>query len=425
MLLLLPLGTAAAAQDAPPYRGALPPGDPPPDPRVHDPQVAAALDVLYQRPSPDGPPPVPATPRAVYAVGRGPVIQALPGPMPFAEHLPAIARTAMPAQGPYSNTVRRLSGGDIRFAGFDLTRNDTQLSRDSFAVHAEFTDAQGAHWRVEGTRVAPLSMDPAGDPWYGGVVVDTTLHGQTGRNTPAEPAVTCAMCAWAWADVYKNGRRVQSSALLHVMLTSDVRDDANGFRYACYDCTDRPVREIHLILPPSNYLPAPGGFLHVMWENAEIVRGSPGEVAARAPRLQEPAQDLVINAVEYLDWDRTEVRLRAGQTYRLILNNRDASAHHAFHLHSGGHGHGEESRGGHGHGGGHGDVGDVPQGPIPLPQASQWVTMIRFDRPGEYEFMCPVNNHHRRGMKGRFIVEAAGPPDRGGASHAHRPGRNR
>ncbi len=423
-----PASSAESMTRAVPYEGALPPGDAPMAPvgaaqRPVSPPVQAALDVLWQRPSPDGPPPVPvADPKAIYVVGGGPVIQALPGPSPFPDRIPAYLRSVLPEEVPYSNHVERLSGGTIRLAAFDRTANDTKLSADSMAVEVTFTDAEGAEWRIEQAALAPLSSNPVAEPWFGGVVIDTVYHGDTGNGTPAEPKVTCAMCSWGWADVYKDDQRVASSALLHVMVTSATRGD--DFAYACYDCTDRPVRQVHVVVPPRAYLPSPGGFLHVMWEDAEITRGTPAEVAAVAPDLGEDVPTIELSAVPYLRWDREEIRVEAGRKYRLLVHNDDPSSLHQFRVHphpeSGGEGddlrHNEGGfAGGFGplwtpedeHGGGHHEEGPPP-GPanvfFPIPQGSTWATFVAFDEPGAYPFMCPVGNHKMRGMRGRFVV---------------------
>ncbi|MDQ6925788.1 MAG: multicopper oxidase domain-containing protein, partial [Candidatus Eremiobacteraeota bacterium] len=230
---------------------------------------------------------------------------------------------------------------------------------------------------------------------------------------------------------------VAASALVHVMVTTDTRDAAHGYAYACYDCTARPMRQVHLILGPQNFLPTPGGFLHVMWQDAEIRRGTPEQVAATAPALGLGLPDVVIDAVPYLRWSKDTVRVRTGQRYRVILNNTDPVSWHAWHFHgkvaAGGHGEGDEgggdeggSKGGHAHGGhahgsqegdaamdGEARVGSTvipqahgqPQLLIPMPEASQWVTTIEFDEPGTYEYGCPVMNHEKRGMKGVFVVD--------------------
>ena len=417
-----------------PYEGSFGPTAPPmPASAMQkplEPWVKAALDVWYQRPSPKGPPPIAlASPKAIYVVGRNPVIQVLPGAPAFPDKIPSRLQTVMPEKVPYSNNVKRLRRGTIRLVALDRTLNDTKTSSDSMAIEASFTDAEGAEWRIEQVMLAPISPNPVAEPWFGGLAIDTLYHGETGNGTPAEPLVNCAMCSWGWADIYKNGKRVASSALLHIMVTSDTR--GRNFAYQCYDCTKNPVREVHLIVPPMFHLPSPGGFLHVMWENAEVRRGTPERIQAIAPRLGEDIPTIELAAAPYLTWDRKEIRVKAGQKYRLVVHNQDPSSFHQFHLHSepSGAGHHEQPGGvRHEEGAAAGGIGplwkpgepggadekmtDDPPGPrhvfLALPQGATWATMVMFEKPGEYEFMCPVANHYRRGMHGKFIVTASG-----------------
>jgi uncharacterized cupredoxin-like copper-binding protein len=236
-------------------------------------------------------------------------------------------------------------------------------------------------------------------------------------------------CSWGWADVYKNGKRVASSANLHIMLTSDTRDNSKNFAYARYECANNPVRAVHVIVHPSAYLPTPGGFLHVMWENAEWTRGSPEEIMAKAPKMAKDIPTIELAAAPYLTWDKKEIHVKAGQKYRLVVHNQDPSSFHQFHLHSkpagAGHHAGQQDArheegmasgrigglwkpGDEGHGGPQGDPPAPRNVFFPLPQGSTWATMVMFEKPGEYEFMCPVSNHYRRGMEGKFIVSANG-----------------
>lgn len=423
---------AEPVRRAVPYQGAFGPADPPKPPlppmqKPLDPWVMSALDVWWERPSPKGPEPIAvAQPKAVYAVGGSPIDQALPGPTVFAEHVPQRLETVMPPKTPFSNNVALLPRGEFRMIAFDRTMNDTKLSRDSLVVEASFVDTAGNEWRVTSVAPAKMSPNPVADPWAGGVVIDSTWHGETGRGTPAFPLILHKVGLWAWADIYKNDKRVASSALIHVMLTNNTRDSTQ-WHYKCYRCLDNPIQQIHLMVPPSAYLPSPGGYLHVMWENSEWFEGTPDEVIARAPKLGEDVPTIELSAAPYLTWDKKEIRVRAGQTYRLVVHNNDPSSFHQFHLHphpSGeGHAHGQDPR--HEEGAAAGGIGPLwkpgdehahaegdPPGPrnvfFPLPQGSTWATFVRFDKPGEYEFMCPVSNHYRRGMEGKFIVTASG-----------------
>lgn len=369
-----------------PFKEALKPDDPPkspvPPPRPLSPPVMQALDVLYDRPSPMGPRPVARKPAAgIYVIGRGPIVAARPGPTVFANKVPRELAVAGGPESMFSNNMVVFPRGDVRFVSFDRTVNDTKMSQDSMEFAASFTDEEGNDWRIVQFRLATLSPDPVMDPWYGGVAIDTTEHGQTMRGHPAQPEALCAMCSWGWADVWKNGAKVASSALLHVMVTNDVRDDANGFRYACYDCKKQPMREIHVVIMPEANLPTPGGFLHVMWENSEITRGSPDEIGKKAAGQFTTFPTVQLDAMLGLRWSRTELEVPPGQRVRLVLNNMDPASFHAFKIHS--------------------PEGDVL---IPLPQGSQWVTTLAFDQPGEYEFWCPVSEHREKGMYGRVVV---------------------
>ncbi|HEV2146501.1 MAG TPA: multicopper oxidase domain-containing protein [Longimicrobiaceae bacterium] len=419
-----------------PYEGAIGPNDPPGAPmspmqKPLEPWVKAALDVWYERPSPKGPEPIPlAQPKAIYFEGKNPVIQILPGPPAFPEKIPERLKTVFPEKVPYSNNVKRLPRGKIRVAAFDHTHNDTKLSKDSMEVEISFVDAEGAEWRIEQVMLAPFSPNPVAEPWFGGLVIDTLYHGHTGNGTPAEPLVNCALCSWGWADIYKDGKRVASSALLHIMLTSRVRaGPEKNFAYQCYDCADKPVREVHVIVPPMFYLPAPGGFLHIMWEDAEVRRGPPQQIARAAPKLGKKVPTIHLRAAPYLTWDQKEIHVKAGQEYRFVVTNDDPSSFHQLHLHShpeggGGHHGGGSQDARHEHAGTAGRTGSLwkpgddghghgdPPAPrnvfLTLPQGATWATMVKFEKPGEYEYMCPVSNHYRRGMHGKFIVTADG-----------------
>jgi uncharacterized cupredoxin-like copper-binding protein len=417
-----------------PYEGALPPGDPPKPPlppvqKPLSPAVQAALDVWWERPSPKGPDPIPVNPaRAIYIVGGKPIDRALPGPWVFGEHAPPALQVARPKNGPISNNMVVLSQGEFRMVAFDRTVNDTKLSRDSLEFEAQFVDEEGNDWRVIAVAPAKISPNPVADPWVGGVVIDSLWHGETGRSMQVFPLVVHKLGSWAWADVWKNEKRVASSALTHIMLTNNTRNLQN-FHYKCYDCLENPIQQVHLIVFPSAYLPAPGGFLHVMWENSEWVEGSPEEIMAKAPKLGKDVPTIELAAAPYLRWNKEEIRVKAGQEYRLIVHNQDPSSFHQFYLHSmpedAGHHQGQAAKDPrHEHtatagrigplwkpDGSHEQHGDPPAPRnvfFPLPQGSTWATFVKFEKPGEYEFMCPVSNHYRRGMHGKFIVTASG-----------------
>lgn len=409
-----PLAAPAAPSAARPIPvvGPLPPGSPPPSlappPRPLPPTDMQSLAVLYSRPSPMGPPPVAVAPaRAIYVVGKAPLFRQKVGPIVYADHVPPPLRTAMNGMDMFSDDNVVLPRGEVRFVAVDRTVNDSKLSRDSMALEATLVDERGDEWRIVQTRIAPVSPDPVNDPWYGGVVIDTLEHGTEGRGTPEEPKVHCVMCSWAWADVWKNGKKVASSVVLHVMLSSQTHDPANGWKYKKYDAADQPRTEVHVVIGPEANLPSADGSLHVMFEGQpEVVRGTPEQVTARAPKLQPDARTVTLNAVPTLQWSNTAIPVEVGETIRLVVNNMDPSSFHGLHIRT-------------------------PDGLVmfPLPQGDQWVTTLSFDQPGEYYFYCPVSNHQNRGMYGRFVVSGGvpggthGPPGKGagnGSAHAAR-----
>jgi hypothetical protein len=432
-----------------PYSGAFGPSDPP-IPPVHRIQLPEALssaergtlDVWYERPSPTGPAPIPVDPpKAVYAVGKGPVVQILPGPAVFPDKIPKQFKIAYPKDIPYSNNTRVLPRGEIRFMAVDRTANDTKLSLDTMQVEISLTDHEGNDWRIEQVALAPISSKVVPEPWYGGVAIDVPFHGHSGVASPALPLIRCMMCSYGWADVYKNGERVASSAVLHIMLSTDTRDDDNNFAYSSYDSTANPIRQIHVDLHPLNHLPSPGGFLHVTWENAEWQVGTPEEIAAIAPKIGEGPEipTITLAAVPHLKWDQQEIHLKAGQKYRLLVQNNDPVSFHQFHFHGepmspeqhaqgtgmrhtetmtagrigklwkpGDKDDSEDQKAGNTKGEKHGEPYAPHKYFFPIPEGSTWATFVQFDKPGEYEFMCPVMNHARRGMRGKFVVTAEG-----------------
>ncbi len=388
---VLPPGPGSAQAQPVPYQGPLPPGDPaqaPPPSRPLTPELTRELAALYERPAPLGPPLIARTPAAaVYAVGGGDIVRARSGVPPYGDSLPRERRIAEGGHDHYSNNVAILPRGQVRFAAFDRTRNDTRLSLDSMAFEASFTDEEGNDWYVLQTRIAPFSPTPVKEPWFGGVVIDTAYHGMTHLSVEAEPTVLCKMCSWGWADVWKNGKKVKTSALLHVMLTTDVRDKSVGYKYACYDCRDRPIRQIHLDIYPQSNLPSEDGGLHVMWQNSTYKQGTPEEIARTTPPIAGPgAATVLLNAVPTIRWSNTEIHVPTGKPIRLVMTNLDPASYHAFMM-----------------------IGPGGRVFVPLPQGEQWTTLLSFDQPGEYEFWCPVMNHRGRGMYGRIVVDGGQP----------------
>lgn len=237
--------------------------------------VSAALLVLAAQ-TLHAPPP-----KVVKVKGGGPVIQVLPGPFRFADSAaPLIAKmpeekqkviNMMAKQGPFSDKVAQISGS------FSGTFIDAGSTGDSVAARASFTSQDGARWDVKLNRVARKDLGPM-EPTFGGVATEIAYHGATGIHTPLVPTVRSVVSFWGSAEVSRNGKLVTDQAPAHVMFTSDARGD--DFAYQCWNCTNQPVRQLHLMLPPADGKPyqVPGGVLHIMWEDSdyEISSGNAG-----------------------------------------------------------------------------------------------------------------------------------------------------
>jgi hypothetical protein len=117
-------------------------------------------------------------------------------------------------------------------------------------------------------RVAPEDEGPM-EPHFGGVATELAYHGATGIHTPLVPTVRSAVSFWGMSEVTRNGKLVTDQGPTHVMFTSDTRGD--DFAYQCWNCTDQPLRQLHLMLMPPEGKPydVPGGILHIMWEDSK------------------------------------------------------------------------------------------------------------------------------------------------------------
>jgi plastocyanin len=211
-------------------------------------------------------------PHALRITGGGAVVQVLPGPFPFADSAARLIRTrpadqqadlaAKAASGPYSNAVARVSG-TVR-----LLAVDRGAMGDSVGGVADVVARDGARWRIVMDRVQ--TRDIPFNPRFGGVITGLYYHGASNVHTPLVPTIHSAVALWAYAHVYRNGRRVDDDALVHVMLLSRTRRPGD-FHLACWDCSRNPVEELQLQVttaPGKPKLDAPGGFLFVNWERS-------------------------------------------------------------------------------------------------------------------------------------------------------------
>lgn len=211
-------------------------------------------------------------PHSFTISANNPTLQVLPGPAVFADRALAMAADAPPEKrrhlrriaenGPFSNNVREITG---EFQGVLVDRG---ARGDEAQATAQFW-IDGADWRVVIKDVEPRGTPPL-EPHWGGVAAFRPLHGTSGNHNPFVPLVN-AVAMWGTADVYLGAGLVRADAPVHVMFTSDTRGE--DFRYQCYDCRDHPMQELHMILlpgPETEPYPLPGGFIHIVWEDARM-----------------------------------------------------------------------------------------------------------------------------------------------------------
>lgn len=208
------------------------------------------------------------------------VFQALPAPAVFRSQVPQAMQAKLPPDPtPFGNQMQSIKGS-IVIEAWDRTetsRPEPPYTDDAAKVTAKFSTADGARWKVVQTAIAGRQSDGSAF-LFGGLGTDVVVHGDTGKESPLLPKMRAALTMWGPAKVFKNGKLVKSDALLHIMITSRAHTEPD-FHYTDYDATAGPVDEIHLLVDPQNQLPAPGGYLHIMWERAEVTAETiePGE----------------------------------------------------------------------------------------------------------------------------------------------------
>jgi len=109
---------------------------------------------------------------------------------------------------------------------------------DTATFEAEFTDPAGNDYRLVLDHVVKPPFP--GYETEGGVMIDSTHHGDTGTGTPLMPEVETLAAFWGVGELFVNGELVQPAQVFHVMTTEVVRN------------TDYElVHEEDLPLPPS------------------------------------------------------------------------------------------------------------------------------------------------------------------------------
>ncbi|GAB4320820.1 MAG: hypothetical protein Kow0010_00860 [Dehalococcoidia bacterium] len=115
----------------------------------------------------------------------------------------------------------------------------------------------------------------------------------------------------------------------------------------------------------------------------------------------EPDVEIVVHAQDVLRFDPAEIRVRAGQRVRLVLDNAESSALHDFTIeeiaaedvHAAGATHAHQDEGAH--------------YAIHVAAEPGETATVEFTptKPGTYEFLCTVPGHAAAGMVGTLIVE--------------------
>jgi len=172
---------------------------------------------------------------------------------PFNVELLPLAMRAVSADGSAYTTIKKpllfsnkikMTTGSFKISVEDNTALDGMGSKDKAKMEATFTGPKGREFRVVMTKVLPMGPD---HPFFGGVGLDVLMHGGTGIGTPLVAQVFSYITVWGLADVYIDGKKVDSKRILHVMVTERTRDENYkiGFGVAQPD-----KLEIHLVLPP-------------------------------------------------------------------------------------------------------------------------------------------------------------------------------
>lgn len=93
---------------------------------------------------------------------------------------------------------------------------------DSAAMTARFTDPAGNRYRVVLDHVVKPPFP--GYETEGGVMINSTHHGDTGTGSPLMPEVETHAAFWGVGDVYINGELKEPHRVMHLMTTEVVRN---------------------------------------------------------------------------------------------------------------------------------------------------------------------------------------------------------
>ncbi len=189
---------------------------------------------------------------------------------------------------PFSNKTMPITGS-VSINVTDKTKFDSPSSMDMGSVSANFTDPTGrTDYYVVMESLIPVGPD---HPFFGGVGLNTYMHGATEIGTPLMPGGISYVTLWGFGDLYINGTLTDSKRVIHVMVSERMRtpDFKLGF-----SVQDPEGLEIHFIMPNTKVGPSgpfdddvptkftlPNGmdqpFFHINFYNMNITRTSPTE----------------------------------------------------------------------------------------------------------------------------------------------------
>ena len=187
---------------------------------------------------------------------------------------------------PFSNAFASIDGG-FQARMSDRTATDRPDSQDQAGFQALFTSPDGLHhYQLVLTRILPVGH---AHPFFGGVLINGTLHGRTGFGTALQPTAHTYAAFWGIANLFVDDRLVADNRMVHLMTTRRVRSpDFEGYRLAWEADAGRGEGiHTHVLVPnmivtnqgilrqpvPTGFRMANGmeqSFIHLMFENTEI-----------------------------------------------------------------------------------------------------------------------------------------------------------
>lgn len=187
---------------------------------------------------------------------------------------------------PFSNKIK-MTSGSYNLVVADNVDVDSQNSTDAASsVNIEFTANDGKRFKIDKINIIH-KPDGAGDhTFFGGVGLNKIMHGNTGIGTNLMPKMLAYITLWGLVDLKDatTGNVVASNRIVHIMVASRVRTgNLELIPDVDSDKSDHDtwMAETHVILIPQdmqgNPSPVPGtdhGFIHMMWENVNLINAT-------------------------------------------------------------------------------------------------------------------------------------------------------